>query len=141
MPIRLTSLRQHRWLASFLVIAFALRALVPAGFMPGGDGRLGLQICPDGFPVASLAALGGHAAHAHHHPPADSSGQPVHDHKSWMSGHCVFSAVAGAPPISQSSITALVSETEAPSAQLATAPVSLDLRFRIAQPRGPPHLL
>src|SRR6185312_3054060 len=98
----------------------------------------------EGFPVALLAAAGdpsAHGAHHHHHAPAESSGQPAHDHKSWMSGHCVFSAVAGAPPISQSSIVPRVSETQTPPARLATVPVSFDFRFRIAQPRAPPGLV
>src|SRR5690349_13620755 len=114
------SLRQRRWLASLLVLTFALRALIPAGFMPAGNGSLALQICPDGFSAAALLPLAaqgiGHAEHHHqgaehhdhgaehhdqgteHQHPGGSSGAPAHDHKSWMSGHCAFGAIASAPP-------------------------------------------
>src|ERR1700761_5925294 len=121
MPIRLTSVRQRRWLASLLVLTFALRALIPAGFMPAGDGSLTLRICPDGFLAALLShdGAGGHAhdgasVHAHgashdhlaadvhalghHDHSSDSSGAPAHDHRSWTSNHCAFGAVASAPP-------------------------------------------
>jgi hypothetical protein len=146
----LTSLRRYRWLASLLVVVFALRALVPTGFMPGGEGSLGLQVCPEGLPAALLAGAGDHAAHAghhhHHHPdaggssPGAPSGAPSHDHKSWMSGHCVFSAVAGAPPLAQVPLIASVSEVELPRADAAAAPVRSHPRFLLAQPRAPPPL-
>src|SRR5581483_8723289 len=137
MPIRLNSLRQqHRWLSSLLVLAFALRALIPAGFMPGGNGELSLQICPDGFPATHLAGSVDHAAH-HHHGAPDG---PAHDHKSWMGSHCAFSAVASAPPLVHALILELTATVEAPRAQHTPTPVSLDFRHRIAQPRAPPRL-
>jgi hypothetical protein len=146
MSIRLTSLRRHRWLASFLALAFVLRALIPAGFMPGGNGPLPLQICPDGFPAALLAAPGDHSAHAghHHHQmsgvPDSDAPAPTHDHRSWSAGHCVFSAVAGAPPLSFPPMAAFVAETQPARVPTRTPSLSLDIRFRIAQPRAPPHL-
>jgi len=153
MAIRLTSLRHHRWLASLALLAFVLRALIPAGFMPGGQGTLTLQICPDGFAAALPASPGavGHAQHHHHYATASEladsatggapSDPPSHDHRSWKSGHCVFSAVAGAPPLAHSLIGAKLSESAAPSAPTVAAAVSLDTRFRIAQPRAPPVLV
>lgn len=143
MSIRLTSLRRHYWLATFAVLAFALRALIPAGFMPGGNGTLSLQICPDGFPVALLASPADHSAHAghhHHQPAADGSNAPTHDHQSWKSGHCVFSAVAGAPPLSYLTIVTSVAETAASGIDTDVVRLALASRFRIAQPRAPPHL-
>jgi hypothetical protein len=157
MSIRPISFRPHRWLAAIAVLAFALRALIPAGFMPGGSGPLTLQICPDGFPPALLDSSGGehsaHAGHHHHHPGADMSAAmdsdaatdsphpPTHDHRSWTAGHCVFSAVASAPPISCLPAVALVAETAPAAVHGETAALSLDLRFRIAQPRAPPSLV
>jgi hypothetical protein len=150
MPVSLTSLRQRRWLASLLVVAFALRALIPAGFMPGGEGALPLQICPEGFPAALLSGTADHAAHAghHHHQVADAtnpgepdSGAPAHDHKSWTSGHCAFGAAAGAPSLCHSSIIVVVTRTESPRPETATVLTSVDFRFRIAQPRAPPSLV
>ena len=152
MPVGFTSLRQRRWLASLLVIAYALRALIPGGFMPGGDGSVALQICPEGFPAALLPNAGEHDAHAaHHHDAADThevshalaahpSGSPTHDHKSWMLGHCAFGAAAGAPPLCNSSIVAVVLRHEVSRTHIAIVPASVDFRFRIAQPRGPPSL-
>jgi hypothetical protein len=152
MPVSFTSLRQRRWLASLLVVAYVLRALIPGGFMPGAHGALTLQICPEGFPTALLSHAGEHEAHAaHHHVLADtdertdalsthSSGSPTHDHKSWMLGHCAFGAAAGAPPLCTSSIVAVVVQSGDSQTHVATVPASLDFRFRIAQPRGPPSL-
>lgn len=36
------------------LLAFALRALIPVGFMPAADGSLSLMICPAGFPAELL---------------------------------------------------------------------------------------
>jgi hypothetical protein len=154
MRISLTSLRRHHWLATLAVLAFALRALVPTGFMPGGTGALTLQICPDGFPQALLSDSATHSAHAAHHHHHDGGGttpdqpapeqsapdQPAHDHQSWSTHHCVFSAVATAPPLTPSLVVAAVAESAAPRAHLHAAPAPFDIRFRIAQPRGPPSL-
>ncbi len=51
--------------------ALALRALVPAGFMPMRDeqGHLSLMLCPGEVPVAAAGmAADPHAHHHHHHP-------------------------------------------------------------------------
>jgi hypothetical protein len=130
--------RQFRRLAAVLVLVYALRALIPVGFMPAGNGDLALRICPEGFPAVLLAGDDAHAAHQHHD---HDSGAPAHDHKSWMSGHCVFGAAASAPPLCHSSIVALASETDVIAVRGEPADVSSQLRFRIAQPRGPPSLV
>lgn len=39
-----------------ILLAFALRALIPIGFMPAADGTLSLMICPGGIPPALLPA-------------------------------------------------------------------------------------
>jgi hypothetical protein len=59
-----------RVLAGLVLIAFLLRALIPAGFMPSASRPFALELCPSTFPAAWLAQLGGqggHAAHAQHH--------------------------------------------------------------------------
>ena len=140
MSLRFANLRQHRWLASLLVVALALRALIPVGFMPSGNGQLALQICPEGFPAALLNGASGHH-HDHGHEGHDPSQAPGHDHKSWMQGHCPFGAAAGAPAACQS---LLVSVDLAPSVLLidaAVIPTALDFRFLVAQPRAPPSRL
>jgi hypothetical protein len=37
-----------------VLLAFALRALIPIGFMPAADGTLSLTICDEGFPAGLL---------------------------------------------------------------------------------------
>lgn len=156
MRTRPASLHRHRWLATLAVLAFALRALIPAGFMPGGSGALSLEICPDGFPAALLAGSTDHSGHAghhdHHHPGSDataaadagsgpSPAAPTHDHRSWSSGHCVFSAVAAAPPLSHAPHFEEVAQTAALLVEVDATPLALEIRFRIAQPRAPPSLV
>ena len=142
--MNLTSQRQRRWLASLLAVAFVLRALIPAGFMPAGNGSLALQICPEGFPSALLASVAG-AEHAAHHPDASgthhASGTLPHVHKTWTAGHCAFGAAAGAPALCHASVVAFVVHTEIIRPQTTTIAVSCDVRFRLAQPRAPPSHL
>jgi hypothetical protein len=130
MSIRLATFRQHRWLPSLLVVALVLRALIPVGFMPGGNGQLALQICPEGFPAALL-----HASDHHHH---DSQGSTGHDHKSWMQGHCPFGAAAGAPAVCQALVVTVDIKSAAPPPDTETVAAALDFRFLVAQPRAPP---
>jgi hypothetical protein len=132
MSIQFANLRQHRWLASLLVVALALRALIPVGFMPGGNGQLALQICPEGFPAALLHGSG------HHHEGRETSESPGHDHKSWMQGHCPYGAAAGAPAACQSLIVTVDLIPAAALPDLEVAAAALDFRFLVAQPRAPP---
>ena len=134
MSVGFRSIPHSRRLVAILVLIYALRALIPVGFMPAGDGGLALRICPEGFPSVLLAGGDEHAAHHH------DSGAPTHDHKSWMSGHCAFAAAASAPPLCHSSIVAVAAETDLTPVRSDPADVSSQLRFRIAQPRGPPSL-
>ena len=55
-------------LMRFAILAFCLRALIPAGFMPGSaaDGTL-LQLCPDGMTQAEMQALFPNDHHHHGH--------------------------------------------------------------------------
>jgi hypothetical protein len=41
-------------LVALALLAFALRSLIPIGFMPAGDGTLSLMICPGGLPAGAL---------------------------------------------------------------------------------------
>jgi hypothetical protein len=50
------SKRSRRTLiASIMLVAFALRALVPTGFMPASDRPFSIEICWEGFPAEMLA--------------------------------------------------------------------------------------
>jgi hypothetical protein len=137
------SFLRHRrqWLAAFALLAFSVRALIPVGFMPSGDGFLKLQICPEGLSSQAFALLDPHAAHHHHHLTTTGGTAPTHDHRSWSAGHCSFGALAGALSSSHSVFVAFALE-------IVFAPVSdgpvyspAKHRFQIAQPRGPPFLV
>jgi hypothetical protein len=92
-------------MASLMLVAFVLRALVPPGFMPAGSGLLSLEICWEDFP-AGLLARGGP-------PPADPTGMgsmgmdsmPMPGAHQRHSGspshreHCVFGTACSAGPI------------------------------------------
>lgn len=101
--------RSRRMLmASIMLVAFAWRALVPAGFMPSGDRPFLIEICPEDLPAGLLAhseapgedsadmsgmdmgsmSHSGFVQGAHHHP-----GGPSHVE------HCVFGTASGAGPI------------------------------------------
>lgn len=57
-----------------VLAAFALRVLVPVGYMPTAvSGGWFLQLCPDGVSAQVMAGLMG-SGHAHHHHHADDSG-------------------------------------------------------------------
>ena len=53
-PSRATRAR----LVAVALLAFALRALIPLGFMPASDGSLSLMICPGGLPAGILHGEG-----------------------------------------------------------------------------------
>jgi hypothetical protein len=68
-----------------MLVAFALRALIPPGFMPASDRPFTVEICPEGLPVEVLM-FGGH--HHHHGGPQSKT------------EHCVFgTACASGPPL------------------------------------------
>ena len=82
----------HRRLAVAALVALLLRAWVPAGFMPAGDGSLALILCPGTVPVLASAAS------AHHGP----DGRHRHDGRSEKAGGTAcpfaFASVAAGPP-------------------------------------------
>ncbi|MBS0255010.1 MAG: hypothetical protein JSS36_07345 [Proteobacteria bacterium] len=58
--LRVLALHHRRLAALLLAMALALRVLVPAGFMPGGDGQLAMKICADqGSAITLLVPLKG----------------------------------------------------------------------------------
>lgn len=76
-----------------VLLAFALRALIPLGFMPAGDGTLSLMICPGGLPAGLLQAS----------PMPMSGGMPTpqqhHGHGSADQSYCAFTTgFSSAPP-------------------------------------------
>jgi len=141
-------------MASVMLVALALRALIPPGFMPASDRPFSIEICWDGFPANVLAPYepahadamgmdsmpehaGDVASHrgplqaAHHH----HAGHPSH------SEHCVFGSACGAGPIPD---LPLLSEFSHAQTLLAVAFVSIAGAVRLVhlpQSRAPPGRL
>jgi len=113
-------MRTQRLLAGLMVAAFAVRALVPPGFMPTHAAPLTLEICPDGFPAQLL----GHAAHHSH-------GNHAH------ADHCVFGGAAGTGPVAQlANLDGVwLAPTPAERRERVTPAVRL---IHLPQARGPP---
>ncbi len=76
------------------LLAFALRAFIPVGFMPASDGSFSLMICPGGLPAGlysdkSMPMSGGMQMPAH----------PQHGHGLMDEGYCAFTTgFSSAPP-------------------------------------------
>jgi hypothetical protein len=137
-------MRQRRpWLAAFALLAFTVRMLIPAGFMPSGDGFFKLQICPEGLSTQAFALLDPHAAHHHHHPTSADGAlpTPAHDQGSSSSAHCSFGALASTLQSSHSVSVAFALEIISTPALPEPLRIAAEHRFRIAQPRGPPFLV
>jgi hypothetical protein len=160
---RFLSRVQRQWLISLLLVAVAVRALIPAGFMPSAERPFSFQICPDGFPAQLLhgasAPLGEHAAHHAHDgnlaqhsdafQHADAArpsegllhgGHGSHEHGAARAEHCVFAAAAGVGPGPQPLLLLTALETQAAPQLHAPSPVPELTRYRVQQPRGPPQL-
>jgi hypothetical protein len=89
--VSLRARRTRTLLASIMLVAFALRALIPPGFMLGGDRPFSIEICWDGFAAAmgmdsmDMGAMDmGPLQGGHHHSPSE---------------HCVFGSACTAGPI------------------------------------------
>jgi hypothetical protein len=85
-PLLLGRLRQirHTRLIAAVLLALALRSLIPIGFMPAADGSLSLTICTEGLPAGM--GMPGHQSHGH--------GAAGDDHCGFCTG---FSAAPPAP--------------------------------------------
>lgn len=150
--------RTRKSLASFMLVAFALRALIPPGFMPASDRPFSIEICREGLPAAVLAyggsprtdamdmgsvdgdsmgvdSMGDSTSHggppqgAHHH-----SGSPSHTE------HCVFGTACSAGPVTHLPPSDISSARQL----LAVAFVSIAGGVRLVhlpQPRAPPGRL
>jgi hypothetical protein len=135
--------------ASILLVAFAVRALIPPGFMPATDRPFSLEICWEGLPsgmlqhgesmdmdsidmdsidMGSMDMASPHAGSAH-------AGHSSHTE------HCVFGTACSAGPISHPPLLSDLSFTR----QLRTvALVSVAGAVRLVhlpQPRAPPGQL
>ena len=90
----------------------SVRALTPAGYMPGSPASgLLYELCPAGMPAAVMRALGG--GHHHHH---DTAGGVAGDEQCPI-GHMLAAAVAVDFPVSTTLVPG-VADFEAPVAVL-----------------------
>ncbi len=92
-------------LAFAVLLAFALRALIPVGFMPAADGSFSLMICPGGLPGGVLPGRSMAAAAASPAAGMQMSGSmpmPAHQqsgHSLMDEGYCAFTTgFSSAPP-------------------------------------------
>ena len=117
-----------------ILLALALRAVIPIGFMPAGDGTLSLMICPSGFPLALLPpqkmmddGMEMPAPRPHQH-----GGQGVTD------AYCVFTTgFSSAPPLQLVVTFGLL--VAAVAVMLARVPAPTGIRFvYIPEARAPP---
>jgi hypothetical protein len=113
---------RRRWIGIPLLVLLALRAYVPAGFMPASGTPFLLELCP-----AALAAEMP-ASHAHHHSGTHAALET-----------CPFGSAAAGGPVPHLDLAFAAPVQALPIAAFKTP--SINLRPRQShQPRGPPSL-
>jgi hypothetical protein len=131
-------------IARLLLPLLALRALVPAGFMPAFDGhRLTLSICPGeatvaraDAPITSHVHDAGAAQHEHHHSHGVGSDNDGNSRPHFVP--CPFAAAAG--PALASTVPTVVPLVETPVVvdSASSGQVTLPTVLRTQSPRAPP---
>jgi hypothetical protein len=118
-------------LASIMLVAFALRALIPVGFMPSSERPFSLEICWEGLPAGAMD-MGSMdmGSMGHHH-----SGSSAH------SEHCVFGTACGAGPLSHLPLLSDVSEARQLRAVELVSLASTVHLVHLPQARAPPTQL
>ena len=123
MQFGLSNKATRKLIAGVMLLAFALRALVPQGFMPASDRPFMVEICPEGFPAELLMLAGHHHHHGGPHSQAD---------------HCVFgTAGASGPPPQLALLTDRRSAEFVRTAPHAAVVASVRLVY-LPHVRGPP---
>jgi hypothetical protein len=122
MRIRFSRKASRILIAGVMLFAFAVRSLIPAGFMPSSERPFSAEICPEGFPAELLV----HAGHHHH-----GAGHSYTD-------HCVFgtACVSGSP--SHSSVLTDVSLSSLAAAAPSVARAIVVRLVFLPHSRGPP---
>jgi hypothetical protein len=137
-----------------MLVAFALRALIPAGFMPASDRPFAIEICWEGLPPGLITH--GDPPHAgsmdmdsmdmgsmspdstSHRAPlqgAHHSGSPSH------SEHCVFGTACSAGPTPHVPLPRDSSSAHPPRAAAFVAAAVAVRLVHLPQPRAPPGRL
>jgi len=127
--MRLSLGKRNRVIASIMLVAFALRGLIPAGFMPASDRPFSLEICWEGLPAGVLAHVGPSRQGPHHH------GSPS------QSEHCVFGAGCSAGPIPHLPLPGDFSSAQQLIAVVFVSIAGAVHLVHLPQPRAPPGQL
>lgn len=129
-----------------VLLAFALRALIPLGFMPAGDGSLSLMICPAGIAAGLLPGGNrGHGMDPRMGPDMDQGmgqplpAQPQHPGHGLMDeGYCTFTTgFSSAPPPLLLAALLLLLSLVAVTTVTVLAPAGIRL-VHLPQARAPP---
>ncbi len=118
---------------TLLAAGFILRAVTPAGYMPGSlSGGLPFELCPDGMPPGFIAGIAGDG-HAHHHHQHDGPAQAA---DACDLGHMLGVAIANhsLPEFTTNVLPAVFAAGEIARGRIATIVSGYS-------PRGPPRLL
>ena len=120
MRIRPSHRASRLLIAGVILFAFAVRSIIPQGFMPSSAQPFSVEICPEGFPAQLLA---GHQHHGKDHLHID---------------HCVFctASVSGPPPYS-SVLTGISLSALAPVVSSVPGAIVVRLVY-LPHSRGPP---
>ncbi len=122
MRIRFSNKTSRVLIAGVMLFAFAVRALIPQGFMPSSDRPFSIEICPEGLPAQLLAHAG------HHH----------HGGSHFYTQHCVFGAACASAPPSHFSVSTVLLPTELVGSEGYSAPPVVVRLVYLPHSRGPP---
>lgn len=116
-----------------VLLAFAVRASIPVGFMPASDGSFALMICPGGLPAALLPARS--------MPMSGGMQMPSHQlpgHGLMDEGYCAFTTgFSSAPPPLLLAVLLLLLSSVTVIAVAVLAPAGIRL-VHLPQARAPP---
>jgi hypothetical protein len=136
MRISLSRVRSRRLIFGIALAAIALRALIPAGFMPAPDRPFSLEPCPDGMSEDAGIAMHEHPAGLDH-VPAHGGSRP---HPNGHVEHCVFGGAASPAPAPHVAALGLVETVLLLSAAAFGPQWTGALLIHAPLPRGPPTL-
>jgi hypothetical protein len=111
----------RRRLISLILLVLVARALIPAGFMPAGDGSAQLMLCPNGMLMPSDAGKAAGAGQLH-------------------TDHCPFGSAPFAAPITHLPVIPVVAGAVRTPAFEPASWVPSARAARTHQPRAPPRL-
>ncbi len=144
MRVSLSRAQTRKLIAGIALAAIALRALIPAGFMPAADHPFSLELCPDGLPEGDGMAMDDQPAALDHDPGHEVSPHPAHEashhHPAGHVEHCVFGSASSPAPAPHVAALGLVQTVFLRSTAAFTPQRTGALLIHAPLPRGPPTL-